>query len=331
MTLSPYEPGGAIEVHQVGSVNLEKWASDAAAVHGMAKALATTSFVPASLRGRPDEITAQILYGQDVNLPPMVALSQIHIIDGRPSMSALAMRGLAQAQGVKFRLDESSEARCRMSAIAPGDQGWTTIVWSHDRAKKLGLTNKSNWTKQPQAMLIARATAELCRLVAAPLFLGLSYSTEELRDGADDLPEAMPYEPAPEPEKVRTLKRQPIKATASVEKKPDEQKPEPVGYSTADTPNRPQGVTVDRGPDPVTEQVRKALMAAFNEAGIKDRVPRLAYVSDLLGREVHSVNQITNDEGKRVLRKLVADYPQLLHTKTNLEDWDDVQVAEVPS
>lgn len=333
MSVTPYEP----HLPEPQPNSLMQWAIEAGEVHKIAKALSTTSFVPAALQGRPDEIAAQILYGRDVNLPPMIALAQINIIDRKPSLSALAMRGLAQNSGVKFRLDDSSEVRCKMSALAPGDGSWTTVTWTIDRAKKLGLTSKQNWQKQPQAMLIARATSELCRLVAAPLFLGMAYSSEELRDGADDLSVLadQPVTPPPAQEKPRTLKREtPVKATATVIRVRQEEPAEPPpaepadsGYTTTDdSVKRPQGTTVER-PDMVSAPVRAALMAAFRAANIGDRVTRLSYVSDLLKREVHSVNQITDAEGRAILDQLHIDYPQTAPQR----DWGDVEVQQVPS
>lgn len=349
MSIQPFQPQPATNLELQVKVDLMDWAIEAEQVHKIAQALCQTSFVPPSLHGRPDEVAAQILYGRDVGLPPMVALAQINIIERRPSMSALSMRGLAQSRGVKFRLDESTETRCKYSAMGPGDRDWTTVTWTIDRAKKLGLVNKSNWLKQPQAMLVARATSELCRLVAAPLFLGLSYSTEELQDGDSSLPEPV-HVPMAEPVQgaTRTFKRAPVKATATVDdvqkaepepaarvsrerparpagKAPEKDRVAEQGYSADDVPQRPLGEIVDR-PAMVGEGIRKALMASFNAAGIKDRSTRLAYVSDLLKREVDSVNQITDGEGKQILDQLKIDYPQT----GGDTDWSDVEVAEVP-
>ena len=77
------------------------------------------------------------------------------------------------------------------------------------RAKGLGLLGKDNWKRQPQAMLVARATAECCRLVASDVLLGVPYAVEELEDNASDVPTApavtkkvsrqKPAVPAPEP------------------------------------------------------------------------------------------------------------------------------------
>ncbi len=324
MSMQPYEQAGELVADTDPAVDLTRWALEAAAANKMAHALANTSFVPQALRGKPDEITAQILYGRDVNLPPMVALQQIHIIEGRPSLSALSMRGLAQAKGVRFRLEESTETRCKMSAKAPQDTEWTSVVWSMDRAKKLGVATKRNWQNQPTAMLIARATSELCRLVAAPLFLGISYSTEELRDHGADLGELPPPAEQPQPEaekpKTRTVRRTPP-AEPKPEPKPDpkpEPKPEAEPYSIQDVQPRAMGEEAVRDDAP-SEKTRRALMATFRSARIDHRDVRLKYVSDLLGREVLSVNLISEMEAQKVLRQLRVDYSL----------WDE-PVAEVP-
>lgn len=324
MSIQPYEPKPQLPAHQA-ETDLVQWAVAAADVYKVAEMLAQTTFVSKSLYGKPQEVAAQILYGREVNLSPMVALQQINIIDGRPSMSALSMRGLAQANGIKFTLHESGESRCKMSAQAPGDREPTTITWTIDRAKKLGLTGKRNWTSQPQAMLIARATSELCRLVAAPLFLGMAYSTEELRDGVDQLADVHQEPPAPaEEDKPRTLRRQPVKATASVPQKAeptDEEHARQVklqreaaesfgdSYSTQDIPAREPGAEVPR--EVVDPKVRAALQIAFKTAGLDDRQTRLSYVSDLLKREVHSFNQLSAGEAKTVLDQLHIDLADL--------------------
>lgn len=291
MSMTPYDPKNELVAAAQPDVDLAQWAHDASAVHKISQALAGTSFVPKAMQGRPDEIAAQILYGRDVNLPPMVALQQIHVIEGRPSLSALSMRGLAQSKGVKFRHDEMTETRCKISAMAPGDREWTTVSWTIDRAKKLGLTSKSNWIKQPQAMLIARATAELCRLVAAPLFLGMSYSSEELRDGTDLIDDEPPAETAPARKaNQRTFKREPIKATASV----------PAPAAPADP-----GKTDDDDGD-----LRRTMWSRLGLLGLSDRVSRLGYITDVLHRDVQTPAELGREDLLEVLAQVDKDLPQ---------------------
>lgn len=299
MSLQPYDPPVAPAPRV--DIDLAQWAQDAADVHRMADALARTSFVPAALQGRPDEIAAQILYGREVNMSPMIALQQIHIIERRPSISALAMRGLAQSNGVKFRVDEMTETRCKMSAIAPGDAQWTTVSWTIDRAKKLGLTAKSNWTKQPQAMLIARATSELCRLVAAPLFLGMAYSTEELRDGEQLIDDEEPQTAQEPPRKANTraMKRTPIKAPPAHLGDPA---PEP------DPPSEPE---VDEdAEDKELHRLRMTLWSRLGLLGLPGRTDRLGFISDFLKREVNTPSHLPREDLLELIAEVDKQLPQ---------------------
>ena len=51
----------------------------------------------------------------------------------------------------------------------------------------------------------------------------------------------------------------------------------------------------------------KAMFASFNEAGVSDRDARLRYVSDVVGRDVTSSKDMTEDDARTVLRALDAD------------------------
>lgn len=288
----------AIAQPQRGTIDLVRFAEEAASVHGLAEALSRTSFVPATMRGKPDDITACILYGRELHMDPMTALRTINVIEGQPSLTANAMRGLAQDSGVKFHIEEQTDTRVIMHARAPGDAQWTTSTWTWDRAKKMGLDTKANWKKMPSAMLVARATSELVRLVAANVLLGMPYSSEELGDGGSAAPEPPAPVAAAEP---RTVRRKPVQATV------DAPLPEPDPETVYVGPHPLEQEATDK---PITESVRKALMVNFQgRTGIKDRGERLAMVSKILGREITSVNDLTNAEGLSVLRVMSTPEP----------------------
>jgi hypothetical protein len=144
-------------------------------------------------------------------------------------------------------------------------------------------------------MLIARATSQLCRLVAANVLIGLPYSSEEMNDVAAAEAPSANVNPDPE-KKTRRISR----ATVAVGEEPSF---EEVQLPAADQPKAIEAEPADS----ISDKTRKALMAGFNDIDIKDRVPRLAYVSDILGREVHTVNQISEAEARKVLDALSAD------------------------
>lgn len=313
-----------VEKYQAGELDLQRWAEDASRVHGVAKALADTGMVPRALQGRPDDITAVILAGREMGLPPMTALRSIEMIEGKPGVSANAQRGIAMAAGVVFELRESTDTRVVMRARAPGAEQWTEVVWDTDRARKMELATKSNWRKMPRSMLIARATSELCRLVAANLLLGLPYSTEELHDiepavGGTDEP-ARPAIVTPAPVK-RTARRAPRPTydevptpeidpprvpVPEIEAAPevvDEPEPEPAvsweeeSVAIAAVPE-PAAIAPRAEHSPaISPGTRAVLMATLRGAGHKGQDERLRVIQEFVGRRVEVINQITEAEG----------------------------------
>jgi hypothetical protein len=205
--IAQYESKDVAVPEQQGDLSaLAVWALDARQAYLVAESLARTSFVPSSMKGKPGEITAAILTGQEIGLQPMSALRSIDVIQGTPAMRANALRGLVQSRGHEVWVLEQTETRAVVAGRRKGSEQEQRSVWTIDRAKKLGLTSKTNWQQQPQAMLIARATAECCRLIASDVLLGMPYAVEELDSDAEtpDAPKATT--------RRRTARRAPVEA-----------------------------------------------------------------------------------------------------------------------
>jgi hypothetical protein len=318
----------------VGPDDLTAWAEQARQVHGIAKSLAGTSFVAKALQGRADEVTGIILAGRELGIAPMSALRSIDIIEGTPAMRAHALRGLVQAHGHEIWVEESTDTR----AVVCGRRRLSThverSVWSIDRAKKAGLAHKKVWQAHPAAMLIARATAEICRLVAADVLLGMPYAVEEIGDEHDDQ-EATPEAAALAKTVVGAARKRTAQRAKPVPARPDpavEPELEPPGYDeptgrpiqTVELPHEQQvaavvdtladaGITacvvdetVGAGPK-LSEQQRRALMASYNRAGYTERHTRLEHAAQTLGRAVASANDLTPDEASHLLNVLNAD------------------------
>lgn len=165
---------------------LVQWAYEARQAAQVAESLAKTSFVPQSLRGKPFDVAAAILAGQELGLPPMATLRSVDVIQGTPGLRAHAMRGLVQSKGHEIELVDATPAKCVMRGRRKGAENWQQVEWTIERAQQLGLTNKDQWRKQPQTMLIARATGEICRLIASDVLYGMPYAAEELSDSRAD-------------------------------------------------------------------------------------------------------------------------------------------------
>ncbi|MFF2100899.1 hypothetical protein [Streptomyces sp. NPDC058202] len=174
------QPAQQLPEPTAGTTALMQWAQEADLAYQMAEKLATTSFVPQSLRGKPGDITAAILAGSELGLKPMATLKSIDVIQGTPALRAHAMRAVVQKQGHEVEVVESTPERCVMRGRRKGSEGWQTVEWTTARAGQLGLLGKAEWKKQPQTMLVARATGELCRLIASDALHGMPYVSEEL-------------------------------------------------------------------------------------------------------------------------------------------------------
>ena len=62
----------------------------------LSKALAFSSLVPDTLRGKPNDVGIILMYGAELGLPPMQSIQGIYVVKGRPMLSA-------QTWGTKIR------------------------------------------------------------------------------------------------------------------------------------------------------------------------------------------------------------------------------------
>ncbi len=178
-------------IERYESSALIAWAESARAAHGVAESLVKTSFVPEAFRNKAVEATAAILAGAEVGLSPMASLRSFDIIQGTAAPRAMTLRAVVQSAGHEMWVEQSTDDKAVVCGRRRGSERVERAVWTMQRAQRLKLTGKDNWQKQPQAMLLARATSECARLVAADAILGVPYAAEEIEDaaaGADPSP-----------------------------------------------------------------------------------------------------------------------------------------------
>lgn len=297
--ITPYQTALPTAVEAMDSMQdkavrrLTEWAQSAQAAHSIATTLVQTTFVPDGFKGKPGEATAAILAGLEVGLQPMAALRSFDVIQGQAAPRALTLRAIVQSFGHEMVLEESTATRCKMRGKRRGSSEWVGVTWTIDRAKDLGLTGKHNWKAQPQAMLVARATSELARLIAADAILGLGYSAEEIADGG-------PVEQA--------TTRQTLDATPTGTRKMSRKAPAPAAPpELADDVHDAEVVEEPETGEAITKAQSKALHASFNDAGITERDQRLDYCRNLIGRDLDTSNDLTKVEASRIIDALKAD------------------------
>lgn len=191
----------------------------------IAKTISGTDFVPEGLRGSEAGILACMLYGHDQGIPPMVALREISMIDGKPAMSAELLTAKIRRAGHTLTREELRDGDGVVTGVTAHGQrtdGTTdSFTFTIDMARRAGLLSKRNWQNYPEAMLWARAASQLARMLFGDVFLGLSvYTAEEYGaetdefghplefrlEAGDDEPgtDARPEAPEPESEAAAT-------------------------------------------------------------------------------------------------------------------------------
>jgi hypothetical protein len=241
MTLAHIEPASVAVVPTTGRVTLTEELGLWREAFEMAQALAPTPFVPKDLRNNPEAVMAAILRSHELGISALHGLSQIHIIEGRPSLAAELMRALVLAQGHEIWVEESTNTRVTLCGQRTGGSHVTKVTWTQDDAKAAGLAGKQNWTKYPRAMLLARATGELCRLAFADVLAGMSYTAEEVEDGFDEFGGKQPELDPPKTgtrKATRTRKaaapRAPAAAAAPADLPPLPDEEEPIATTARD-------------------------------------------------------------------------------------------------
>jgi hypothetical protein len=147
---------------------------------GMAKALVESRLFP-SVR-TPEAAFAIIATGRELGLSMMQSLRGIHVIEGKPTLSADAMAGLVKSRRdvcLYFRCVESTDDLAVYETQRVGEPEPTRTSFSMKDAQRAGVEKKDNWRKYPAAMLRARCVTALARAVYPDLLMGI-YDPEEM-------------------------------------------------------------------------------------------------------------------------------------------------------
>ena len=146
----------------------------------VAQKIANTPFVPTAFRGKPESVYAAVLYGEELGLGPMQSLTQIHVIEGKPSLAPEGMRGLVLKAGHRIDVKQATNDKVVLYGKRADSGSEATVEWTMKDAQLAGLAGRGAWKTYPRAMLMARATSELCRMLFADIIAGLSYTPEEV-------------------------------------------------------------------------------------------------------------------------------------------------------
>lgn len=173
----------AIPDQAAPGIDLKVWAEQATAAAIYAERVCSTSMVPTAYRNKPAEACAAILAGAELGFSPMASLRAFDNISGTPAPKAMTLRAVAQKAGHEIVIEESSNERAVVAGRRQGSDTWQRSVWDVARAQQLAqFKTNPNYKTNLAQMLVARATAEVVRWVAADAVMGMPYAAEEIAD-----------------------------------------------------------------------------------------------------------------------------------------------------
>ncbi len=170
----------------------------------LSQALAMASVLPTSLRGKPSDALAIILYGQEVGLAPMQAIQGIYIVNGRPTLAAQTWLALLRRAGHRAQVLEHTVETCTVE-LTRGDTGEThRESFTLQEARTAKLTGKDVWASHPKRMLLARAVSNAARFLCPEVAMGFYAEGDDLEEAAPVVTAEQVAVPvtAPQPQEV---------------------------------------------------------------------------------------------------------------------------------
>jgi len=281
--------------------------------------LADSTIIPDDYRKRPANILIACSKGAALGLSPEDSLYAIHVIKGRPSLSAEAMRARVQAMGHKLTIESSvtsATVTLERTDGHPGGSKTYTTEMAHraglDKPSKTGVPSK--WTLDPEPMCIARASSRVLKAHAADLVSGITFAEDVIDEPMIEIGGGSPVEalqatteavaaieaPEPAPEPVKKASKPAETPQAAAE--PEDAEIVPDEPEQADEPTQATLDTADDNSDPLSADEWKQLL---RERGLTlgDVAPA---AKDILGLQSVNYSLLGKLEGASCARLLEA-------------------------
>ena len=120
--------------------------------------------------------------GRSLGLPAIVAMSEVHVIEGKPQLGAGALSTLVKRSGrYDYRVVELTDEKCTLRFIDRGE-GVGESVFTLEDAKRAGLATRNTWKQYPRNMLFARAISNGVAWFAPDVVSGRFYTGDEIQE-----------------------------------------------------------------------------------------------------------------------------------------------------
>lgn len=156
-----------------------------------------SNIIPKDYQGKPGNILVAIQWGSELGLPPLQAMQNIAVINGRPSIWGDAMLALVQGSGLLEYIKEDPQADGCVCVLKRKGQPEISREFTKDDAKQAGLLSKQGpWSQYPKRMMQLRARAFALRDAFADVLRGV-HIAEEAQDMPKEMRDVTPQQEAP--------------------------------------------------------------------------------------------------------------------------------------
>jgi hypothetical protein len=162
-------------------------------LYRLAKAMSMSGFFKDARDA--EKALAKLVFGRDLGVSATAALTQIHIIEGKPEISANLQAQMLRRAGYDFRVvtpDELRDTECEIVALRDGEEVGREKFTMKD-AQRADLAKKDVWRKYPRNMLWARAMSNVVAFHCPEVTQGIRvYAEGEIRDAPEERDEPTP-------------------------------------------------------------------------------------------------------------------------------------------
>ena len=156
----------------------------------------------------------KVLAGQELGIPAFASMTGIHLIQGKPALSANLMAALIKGSGkYRYKKIKHTSDVCELEFFELWQNNWESLgisSFSKDDAQAAGLlAGNPNWKKYPKNMLFARAISNGFREFCPDLALGAPiYNPDELGTEISESGNVVDVEVSPKPQSLSEDRKQ---------------------------------------------------------------------------------------------------------------------------
>ena len=129
------------------------------------------------------QAVVKVLAGRELGFGPIASMTGVHIVKGKPVMSAMLIAAAIKRSGkYDYKIREFSDKVCKLEFLERVEGKWLSLgesPFSADDAKAAGLGG-DNWRHYPRNMLFARAVSNGAKWYTPDIFGGPVYTPDEL-------------------------------------------------------------------------------------------------------------------------------------------------------